>query len=179
MLSIVLHGWKAKGTDHFFPHLVSELKKCGSEVLCPNLPNTDHPKLTEWKQYIAKQTKGRTVDLFVGHSLGGVLAMSMLTTDEIKIKHLVTIGSSPGWKNDDELNNFLDPVISFGKIKKSVSSFTVVHSYDDPHCAFEYGMVMSKQGGATGIFYPDKGHFLVKKLPKDFLLYLKGLINGK
>lgn len=176
MLTVIVHGWNATSKDHFFPHLSSELKKYGSEVLCLDMPNTAHPKLSEWKEYLTKQLNGRAIDLYIGHSLGGVLAMSMLTTDEIKIKHLLTIGSSPGWKDDEELNNFLDPVISFGKIKERTSSFMVVHSYDDPHCAFEYGMVMTKQAGATGIFYSDQGHFLCKKLPNNLLQIIKALV---
>lgn len=176
MLSVIVHGWNAKSSSHFFPHLSKELKKIGSEIICPDMPNTKYPKLTEWKELLAKKINGRTVDLFIGHSLGGVLAMSMLTTNEIKIKHLVTIGSSPGWKSDDELNNFLNPVIAFEKIKQGVKSFTVVHSYDDPHCAFEYGMILVKQAGATGVFYADKGHFLFKKLPKDLTGHIKNLV---
>jgi len=173
MLSIITHGWNSNSKEHFFPHLRRELTKAGSDVLCPDMPNTRYPQLSEWKEHLKKQLNGRSVDLFIGHSLGGVLAMSMVTTDEIRIKHLITICSSPGWKNDDELNNFLNPVISFDKIKQSVESFTVVHSYDDPHCAFEYGMIMVKQAGATGIFYGDQGHFLTKKLPGDLLDIIK------
>ncbi len=177
MLSVVVHGWNAKSSSHFFPFVTKELEKMGSEVICPDMPNTKYPKLTEWKEFLAKKINGRTVDLFIGHSLGGVLAMSMLTKGDIKIKYLITIGSSPGWKSDDELNNFLNPVISFGKIKQAVSSFTVVHSYDDPHCAFEYGMILVKQAGATGIFYENKGHFLHKRLPKNLIDYIKILIK--
>ncbi|OGG21681.1 hypothetical protein A3D03_03680 [Candidatus Gottesmanbacteria bacterium RIFCSPHIGHO2_02_FULL_40_13] len=175
-LVLLLHGFDANGKSHFLPHLNKSLLPLGN-IYSPDLPQSRNPDLAVWKKTIMKIVDGQPIDLVVGHSLGSVIAMNMVANDEIKVKNLVSIAGSTGWKDLDIMNKFITPPIALDKLKKSLNNFFVVHSYDDPYCAFEYGMILVKQAGATGIFFANKGHFIVKELPEAVLDLIKNILS--
>lgn len=173
---LLLHGYDANGSSHFLPDLKEELLVYGN-VYTPSLPDSKFPKVDNWKKTILKITKRKKFDLAVGHSLGGVILMRMIAEEEIQVKNLITIASSPGWKDIAQLNDFITPPIPFDKLHKRLTKFIVVHSFDDPYCAFEYGMILVKQAGAAGLFYNGFGHFLVKKLPSELINIMRNLLR--
>lgn len=102
------------------------------------------------------------------HSLGGTLAMSLVTQDLLDLKALFVIGSSFGPKDEADLNTFLVPPIDLNKIRKIKRLFAVA-SFDDPWTHQEYSTLFVKQCGAIGLFYAKHGHFESVSLPEEVM----------
>ncbi len=76
---IIIHGWEGKPESNWFPWLRNELEKRGVKVEVPEMPDTDHPKESEWVPHLANIID--TPDehtVLVGHSLGGITILRYL-----------------------------------------------------------------------------------------------------
>jgi predicted alpha/beta hydrolase family esterase len=129
---------------------------------------SDKPNLSSWVDATQEWCSRGSVDLAVCHSLGGTLAMSLVTQDLIDLKALFVIGSSFGPKDQAELNTFLVPAIDPTKIRK-IKRLFAVSSFDDPWTHHEYSSLFVKQCGAVGLFYANEGHFERETLPDEVM----------
>ena len=68
---IIAHGWKGTPQSGWFPWLKQELEMRGFEVLIPQLPDTENPRIEKWIPALA-QTIGTPDEktYLIGHSLG-------------------------------------------------------------------------------------------------------------
>jgi len=67
----IIHGWGGSPEGGCLPWLKSELEKNNFEVLAPQMPNTEEPKIEEWVSYLSEfvgEIDENTC--FVGHSIG-------------------------------------------------------------------------------------------------------------
>lgn len=44
----LIHGWGGSPTTDFLPWAKEELGKLGYEVITPDMPDTDYPKIETW-----------------------------------------------------------------------------------------------------------------------------------
>lgn len=160
---LLLHGFEGNPKLYFFPWLIKALEPFG-EVICPSLPNPASPKLSEWIKCVKDLVGEEEVDLTIGHSLGGTLALSMLSQELLITDGLMTFGSSHCPKDDECMNDFLVPPIQVQNIKNKIP-FYAFSSYDDPYTHHECSALLVKQIGAVGIFFEKEGHFLEEQLP--------------
>ena len=165
---LLLHGYFGTQDSYFLPFLRKRFSQEGHDVFCPSLPESDKPNLSAWINATRAWCSLGPVDLAVCHSLGGTLAMSLVTQDLIDLKALFVIGSSFGPKDEAELNTFLVPSIDLTKIRKIPRLFAV-SSFDDPWTHHEYSTLFVKQCGAVGLFYAKQGHFESETLPEEVL----------
>ncbi len=165
---LLLHGYFGTRDSYFFPFLRERFSSQGCDVFCPSLPKSDKPELSSWVNEVGDWCSRGPVDLAVCHSLGGTLAMSLITQDLIDLRALVAIASSFGPKEEVELNSFLVPSIDLTKIRK-IKRLFAVSSFDDPWTHHEYSSLFVKQCGAVGLFYRDQGHFETETLPEEVL----------
>lgn len=164
---LLLHGFVGHRGIHFFPFLRDRYgSRC--EVLCPSLPNPSEPSLEEWSRCVSGLIGAPEVDITICHSLGGTLAMSMISRGKLRTRALVTIGSSHGPKNEDVMNNFLEPPLLVSRLRQ-IEKFYAVASWDDPWTYPEYSILLVKQCGAVGLFYANQGHFETETLPREVL----------
>jgi predicted alpha/beta hydrolase family esterase len=73
---LVLHGWQHhRPPDHWAWWLTETLRERGEQVLYPQLPDPDHPRLTAWLETFAAEWAqlGRGQRVVVAHSLGCLL----------------------------------------------------------------------------------------------------------
>lgn len=69
--AIIVHGWTGSSTSDFFPWVKEELEKKGYEVIVPNMPDTDNPKIEKWVPYLAQViNEVQESDILIGHSMG-------------------------------------------------------------------------------------------------------------
>jgi predicted alpha/beta hydrolase family esterase len=165
---LILHGYLSSAQDFFIPKLASELSK-DANIVCPELPDANNPKRSDWVATVLKALNGLVPDMIIGHSLGGTLALILLEEELLTTKALFTLGSSHCPKDEEVLNSMLVPPISVMKLSKLPTNYFVVQSYDDPYTHPECAALLIKQIGAMGLFFHNQGHFLEKDLPNKLV----------
>src|ERR1700712_291706 len=84
---VILHGLNGAPGEHWQRWLAEQLTAAGREVIFPDLPNCDSPRLEEWLPALTDTLAGLPADGYdvVAHSLGAVLWLH----------HAVNPGNSP------------------------------------------------------------------------------------
>src|SRR3989344_7492033 len=91
----IVHGWEGHPEEGWFPWLKKELEAEGFEVLVPQLPDPDNPRIQNWVPKLA-ETVGVADEntYFVGHSMGcQTIARSLESLPEgVKVGGAVFVG---------------------------------------------------------------------------------------
>jgi|GEM_PF-3626509 len=156
--------------SYFFPSLKNRFAT--HDICALDYPNPKTPHIDEWTELFQTQNKSH-FDLVIAHSLGGTFAWSLLSRGLLTCDVLVTMGSSPGPKDDPGMQTFLKYPLDYEKIRTAAKKIIVVQSMDDPWTIPEYGIVHLKHSKGTGLFYADKGHFETEELPEDVFRLLE------
>lgn len=168
--AFIIHGWGGDSKGDWFVWLKKELEVKGFIVVAPDMPDTWHPKISEWVNKI-KELVG-SVDketYFVGHSIGCQAIMRYLEQlpQDAKIGGAIFVA---GWFNltdetwDDEgytpeiANQWINTPIDFGKIKLHTNKFIVINSDDDPYVPLSDTELFKNNLGAGIIMLKNKGH---------------------
>lgn len=78
--AIVVHGYGAVPTDHWFPWTVDALSRQGIHAEVPAMPNPDAPEPSAWDARLNEALGGlASPALLIGHSLGGIALLRHLT----------------------------------------------------------------------------------------------------
>ena len=79
---LVLHGWQnRRTTEHWQWHLVDRLRTDGEQVLYPQMPSPDEPRLSEWLELLVAEWSqmGGGERVVLAHSLSCLLWMHAAT----------------------------------------------------------------------------------------------------
>ncbi len=168
----VIHGWDGVPNDSWKPWLKEELEKRGFEVIAPQMPGGNNPKVKEWLSTLNKiVTQPNKNDYFVGHSLGCISICRYLETIPVKTKvgGCVFVSGFSGNLGIPEISEFYSLPIDFTKVKKHTSNFVMIHSEDDRDVPLAKAKEMQKQVNAKFILEKGMGHISesdgVKELP--------------
>ena len=124
------------------PWLEEELNIKGFEVIAPQMPNTEYPKIDEWVGFLREKVGEPDENTyFVGHSIGCQTILRYLESLENK-----KVGGAifvAGWFHLNGLKEeeigiakpWLETSVDFGKILKATNKFTAIFSDNDPVCA--------------------------------------------
>lgn len=165
---LLLHGFMSSSESYFLPDLKVKLEASGATVLSPSCPNPETPELTDWIDCAKAALGDRTeIEMIVAHSLGGSLALQLLSAGAIRANRVLIIGSSFGPEENPAMDSFTTKPLNFRKIKENAGKIYSAFSFDDPWTAPEYGNLNVKQLGAIGIVYGDQGHFELEQLPEE------------
>ncbi len=174
----LIHGWGGHPNEHFFPHLEKELNINGFEVIQPQMPNTDVPKIEEWVPFISKFVQFLDKDTyFVGHNISCQAILRYLENQNIKIGGAIFVA---GWFDLDKLENsesaeiakpWIKNPIDFEKIKNVCPKITVFLSSNEPYNFVEKNKkIFEEKLNAKVFVMENKGHFCesdgVTKLPE-------------
>ena len=148
---LILHGWQGSGPGHWQTWLAERLRDDGHDVLYPDLPDPDHPRLETWLDTLAGlQRDGDTV---VCHSLGCCLWL-----------HHRSRGGPPAPRVLLVAPPCLDPppreIASFFPVPREPAVGTnarLVCSDNDPYCASAAGVYGARLGIEID-FLPGAGH---------------------
>lgn len=157
---IIVHGWDASPEMHWFPWLKKEMEKRNYEVIVPQMPGGENPRLGEWmeklKEVIPDPDKNT---YFVGHSLGCIAVCHYLSLLPFgtKIGGCIFVA---GFLRDiePELDNFCVP-FDIGKVKGICENFAIVANRDDDVVPFERSLEMQNKLKAKMVLQDGKGHF--------------------
>ncbi len=181
----IAHGYK--GSPQKPPWLMwlkEKLENKGFEVIAPQFPNPENPKVSEWVKTIDESLGGVFENvIFLGHSLGGCAILRYLdavkpegktkipqNAKSAKTVILVAVPYSadnvPAAFPKDGLD-FIVPPYNFEKIRREARQFIYIYSDDDPLVKKEAGLEFRRRLG--GKFTPMKGmrHFETQdEIPK-------------
>jgi hypothetical protein len=159
---VIIHGWGGSPVGDWFPWLASEMKARGWQVVVPAMPNTNNPKLAEWRPLL-KQMAGK-VDkntFMVGHSVGCITILRFLESlsEAESIGGAILVAGFADPLKDKELKNFFQEPIDWKQIKTRCRKFVTIHSTDDPFVPIENSLKLEGQLGAKAIKLEGWRHF--------------------
>jgi uncharacterized protein len=179
--AIIFHGSGSTPKSFWFPYLKKELEALGYEVWVPQLPNAEHPKLSDWLPFALKNGKYGEETVLVGHSAGCPLILSILDNIDVKVSKVLLVAGfvkplSPG----PEL--MLQEKYDWYKIKCNSNEFYFINSNNDPWgCDDKQGKYMFDRLGGDQIILPGAGHMGSDKFNQPYKEFpmLVELIVGK
>jgi len=150
--AIIVHCWGGNSKYAWYPSVQKELETLGYQVLVPDMPNTDTPKLSEWLPFLSNLIGTPDEDLvLIGHSVGTVVIMRYLESlkDNEKIGKSILVAGYTDPLGFKELENFFETKLDFEKIKiKSKNGFVLIQSDNDPFVSEQYGIRLRDELGA-------------------------------
>jgi uncharacterized protein len=164
----IIHGWGGNSNEGWLTWLGKQLDDIGLDVVIPDMPNTDAPKIEEWVGYLQELIPNPDENtFFVGHSIGCQAIIRYLEKlENAKIGGAVFVA---GWFNLTGLESneekeiaklWIENPIDFEKVKSAASSFTAILSDNDPYVSLaETKEMFEKKLGAKVVIEKNKGHF--------------------
>ncbi len=151
---IIAHGWGNKPTDIWFPWAKKTFEAKGYQVIIPQLPDSDHPKIGTWIPALkaaAGEVNEETV--MIGFSMGGQTIMRFLEgLPEGKMigKVIFVAGFGPylkGLEPEEEpiWKPWKESPIDYEKVRSKASSFSAFFSDNDPWVKLEENSRLFKE----------------------------------
>lgn len=165
----IIHGYKSRPNDCWFPWLKKELTRKGFRVNALKMPSPDRPAMREWVS-VLKKAVGRPDEhvYLVGHSLGGTAILRYLETLRAgqKIGGAVLVaGRILRMPRSKRAAGFFRKPFNWEKIRRGGRKFIGIYSADDHVVPLQNGLFLKKKLGAKLIIEKNKKHFcfLAKK----------------
>jgi len=163
----IIHRWDGAPSKDWLPWIKEELEKKGFEVIVPEMPNTEEPKIEEWVPFLAKfASKVDENTFFIGHSIGCQTIMRYLeTVYPKKIGRIIFVAP---WFNlinlEDEESKaiaklWLQTPINLEKVKNATDNITVFMSDNDPFVPLSDKEIFQGKLGAKVMVENNKGHY--------------------
>lgn len=159
--AVIVHCWGGNANYAWYPWAKAELEKLGYQVIVPNMPDPDPPKLATWLPYL-REIIGQPDDelVLIGHSIGTVTIMRYLEAlGSGVVGKVILVAGFTDQLGFRELENFFETRLNFPKIKtKSKNSFVAIQSDNDPFVSEQYGERLKEELGATLIIKHGANH---------------------
>jgi predicted alpha/beta hydrolase family esterase len=163
----IIHGWSGHPGEGWLLWLENTLKNSGYEVLAPQMPNTDKPRIDEWVNFLDKLVdKPNKNTFFVGHSIGCQTIVRYLEKIYGKVGGAVFVA---GWfdliglETEEEkiiAKPWIESPINFEKVKKTTNNYLVILSDNDPVVELASNKkIFEEKLGAKVIVKKEAEHF--------------------
>lgn len=172
---IIVHGWGGSSQKDWMRWAKKELMKKGYEVLVPDMPDTDNPKIENWVPYLAQVAREVTEgDIFIGHSIGcqAILRFLEVLPEDKKVEKVILVaGFGPFLKGLTEeeqqiAQTWIDTPLDLDKVKTHANSFIAIFSDNDPFVPLQENKKLFEEKLRAQIFIEhNKGHF--NQMPKE------------
>jgi len=181
----IVHGWGGCPKEGWFPWLKKELEKKGYKVYVPKMPNTEHPKINVWVNYLSKQVGECDKNtFFVGHSIGCQTVLRYLEKGNKKIGGAIFVApwvklnmkaiAEEGKESLKIVKPWITKPINFHKVK-ILGQFVSLFSDNDDWVTFDNIKIFEKQLHSDIVILHKKGHFSGKDKIKKLSFVLKEL----
>lgn len=165
----IIHGWGGSPDEAWLVWVGKELGIKGFEVYIPEMPDTWHPKISEWVSKL-NESVGKTDEntYFVGHSIGCQAIMRYLEKllENQKIGGVIFVA---GWFNlmdetwdenytKEIADEWINMPINFGDIKQHTDNFVLINSDDDPYVPLSDAELFKSNLGTKVIILNNMGH---------------------
>ncbi len=163
----IIHGWRGRPDEGWFPWLTKQLQDKGFEVYIPAMPDPDKPKIELWVQYIENLVDEPDKNTyFIGHSSGCQAIMRYLEKlpEDKKVGGCIFVA---GWftltnlETDEDVEiakPWLERLINFELVKKHTDNFVAVFSQNDPYVPMENQAMFEEDLGCKTIVVGQQGH---------------------
>lgn len=163
----IVHGWGYNPKSNWYPWLKDKLEEKGFEVIVPEMPDTENPKIDSWVNHLKETVKEINKDTyFIGHSIGCQTIMRFLESQNEKIGGAVFVA---GWFKLYDLENeevdkiahpWLNKTINLKKVNENMNKLTVILSDNDPYNGVkENSKIFKERLNAKVIIEKNKGHY--------------------
>jgi predicted alpha/beta hydrolase family esterase len=177
----IIHGWGLDSNMPWIKWLEGELKKNKKiEVYALDMPNTEHPKIEEWVNYL-KRSVGviNEATYFIGHSIGCQTIMRFLEKLP-KNEHIKGCAFVAPWFDlvglkDGEVeiaHPWIHNKIAPERLEQHTGNFLAIFSNNDPYVS-EKEISKFKELGVKTIIKRDEGHFDNTKRIQEILEFIK------
>ncbi len=165
----IIHGWGGNPDEAWLVWVKNNLEKNGFGAVIPEMPDTWHPKISEWVNKLDESVGSADADTyFIGHSIGCQAIMRYLE----KLSESQKIGGAifvAGWFNlTDETwdenytkeiaDEWINTPINFEKIRQHSNKFVLINSDNDPYVPLSDADLFKNNLGAKIIMLNNKGH---------------------
>ncbi|KKP59001.1 MAG: hypothetical protein UR60_C0028G0018 [Candidatus Moranbacteria bacterium GW2011_GWF2_34_56] len=178
----IIHRWDGAPNKDWLPWAKEELEKKEYEVIVPEMPNTEEPKIEEWVPFLTKLVgEVNENTFFIGHSVGCQTVMRYL--ESIYPKKIGGIIFVAPWFNltnlEDEESKaiakpWLETPIDLEKVKNATDNIVVFVSDNDPFVPLSDKEIFESKLNAKVIVENNKGHFTggdgIMELPEILIL---------
>ena len=165
---VIVHGWGSDSESNWVPWLAGELKQRSIEVIVPDMPDTNAPKIDIWVPFLSSVVKEISENTyFVGHSVGCQAILRYLQTmpEGIKIGGAVFVAGFitllTGLNEVQVLaaRPWLETPLDWKRIISHCSSFVDIYSDDDPHVPVGEAQILKEKLNAKLVLDSGRGHF--------------------
>ena len=164
----IVHGWGGSPRSDFNPWLKKELEAKGFEVIAPEMPNPEEPKIETWVFYLTQ--KVGDVDeqtYFVGHSIGCQTILRYLESLPIdkKIGGAVFVAGffKLMYLEDNESEEiaklWTETPINLAKVKSVLNKSVAIFSDNDPYVSLDNKNKFANEIGSKIIIEHNMAHF--------------------
>jgi len=194
---LIVHGWCGTSDGNWFKWF-KENYKDKYDIIIPDMPNSEKPKIDEWICEIEKhKNKFNKNTILIGHSLGCPTICKFLEKNKIKIKKLILVAPSPISYNkkdfeiirklkvpkesENSLKKYLEDLeINFSECSTLVNEVVLYLSKDDPYVA-DYNYRLKEYALLTPEIklFENKGHFNSETGIIEFHELLDVILNDK
>ena len=181
----LIHGWGGSPTSEgWFGWLIDKCRNREIELIIPEMPNTNYPKIEEWVGKLKKIVDIKTDDdiYLMGHSIGCQAIMRYL--EQLSGNKKVKLIFIAGWFNliDSCLINekereiakpWLSIPINIKKVKKHVEKIIAIFSTNDDCVPISDAELFKKRLNAKLIIRENEGHFNETKKIKEIIDFIE------
>lgn len=164
----LIHGWGGNSnSEKWFSFMKKECEKRNIELIIPNMPNTNNPKIEEWVEKLDEIVDTKNDIYFIGHSIGCQAIMRFLEQINKKVKGIIFIAGwfnliDESYENDNERNiamPWIETKINFNKIKDNSEKIIAIFSDNDPYVPLSDAKIFREKLGAEIIIKRNEEHF--------------------
>ncbi|PHM37535.1 RBBP9/YdeN family alpha/beta hydrolase [Xenorhabdus innexi] len=164
---IIVHGYTASPSSHWFPWLKEVLTEQGAEVIVPEMPDSLSPESEAWVRKLMEvipNADGNTI--FIGHSLGCVTLLRHLadirdTTDKIG-GYILVAGFDTLQSTLPELASFTFQPLDYAFLREVTAHRISVISSNDRIVFPESSHALANSLQTEIINIENAGHFLYR-----------------
>jgi len=161
---VILHGYFAEPSAHWFPWLSAQLEARGGSASVPALPDSAAPELDAWRA-AALEAIGTPDERLavVGHSLGAITALHALDAIEGDWRlgaYVAVAGFLDQPPGLDALAPFTATTPDVARTVARTGTLAVVQSDNDGLVPPELGQRLAAELGVELTVVPGAGHFL-------------------
>lgn len=161
---VMIHCWGGSPQYCWYPQAQRTLEAAGFAVAVPEMPDTEHPKFSDWMDTLHKAVGEPDEQLYlIGHSLGCITILQYLQSlpagARIGGAVLVAGFSQPLGKKYAEVDPFFATPIDPKTVNSHVGRIVAIHSDNDPHVPLAHGDIFERYFGAELIVKHSMGHF--------------------
>lgn len=166
----IFHGWDGYPEEGWFPWLKKELESRGFEVVVPQFPHPEEPRIESWVSKVRETVGVPDKDTYlIGHSMGCQAIIRFLE----KLPEGVDIGGAvfvagflkqlTNLESDelvrDVVREWLSAPIDLKKVKSHLKKSIAIFSDNDPYVPVDNRAEFEEKLGSKIIIEHGKGHF--------------------